>query len=48
MKITLDLLEDFTEGMEKVYRDKLKKSSKIYITSIEEGTSLINVKAVHV
>jgi galactokinase len=46
--VSLDHLEEFTEGMEKVYQDKLKKSPKMYITSIEEGTSLINVKTVHV
>ncbi len=46
--VSLDHLDEFREGMEKVYRDKLKKSAKIYITSIEEGTSLINVKVLNV
>ena len=42
--VSVNHLENFIEGMGRVYQDKLKKSPQIYITSIKEGTSFINTK----
>ncbi|MEJ2052144.1 MAG: galactokinase, partial [Calditrichota bacterium] len=42
--VSMNHLENFIEGMGKVYQDNLKKSAKIYITSIKEGTSFIDTK----
>ena len=41
-------LDDFKFGIEKIFRKRLKQSSKIYVTKIEAGTSVLNEKLVHV
>lgn len=45
--VSVEHLDHFIEEMKKVYRDKLDQSEKIYITSIEEGTSIINEKVMN-
>jgi galactokinase len=37
-------VDSFFDEIERIYRDKLKKSSKIYVTKIVAGTSSVNVK----